>query len=331
MDEVKADIYARENFDLYKKAKLAVGITEEAFPTTLPEKLPVIGRAYKASEAAFTGFQFKNRADLFDKYIEIAKKSGVDITDMKELSSIGQMVNSLTGRGSLGAMEPVANAVNNLFFSPRFVKSQIDILTQPITGGEGSAFVKKQAAINLVKVVSGTAAVLVLADSIAPGSVQWDPRSTDFGQIRVGNTRFDVSGGARSIITLAARLATGSTVSGNHVVELNTGKFGAPTSLDQVVNFFTNKASPATGVLVSFLKGRNFEGEKPTIAGEALNLVKPLMVSNYEELKNNPNSANILVSLLADALGIGTNTYGKAGELKKDTGGISGYIKSLMQ
>lgn len=328
MDEVRADVYSRENFDLYKKAKLAVGVTEEAFPTRTPEKIPLLGRAYKASESAFTSFQYRNRVDIFDKYIEMAKRSGVDVGDVKELQSIGQLVNSLTGRGNLGALEPIANTVNNVFFSPRFVKSQLDLFTQPMTGGKGSSFVRKQAAINLVKVISGTAAVLVIADAVSPGSVNWDPRSSDFGQIKVGNTRFDVSGGSRSLITLAARMATQSTKQGDHTVKLNTGKFGAPETKDVVYDFFSNKLSPAASVVNDYLiRGTTFKGEEPTVGGEAKSLLEPLPLSNLESLLNDPDSANTLAAMIADSLGIGTNTYGSKGN---STGtNILDYIKSL--
>jgi hypothetical protein len=39
------------------------------------------------------------------------------------------------------------------------------------------------------------------------------------------------------------------------------------------------------------------------------NLLTPLPITNFMELQNNPNSANIIASMLADALGIGINTY----------------------
>lgn len=316
MDEVKADIYSRENFDLYKKAKLAIGVTEEAFPTRLPEKVPGLGRFYKASETAFTTFQYKNRVDLFDKYIDIAKKSGVDVSSTKELQSIGQLVNSLTGRGNLGSLEPIANTVNNIFFSPRFVKSQIDTLGgQILSGGEGSNFVRKQAAINLVKVVSGTAAILVIADAVLPGSVEWDPRSSDFGQIKIGDTRFDVSGGSRSLVTLAARLAlqsTKSTTSGK-IRELDSGDWGSKQGADVAYDFFSNKLSPASAMVNTMvLRGnKDFKGDDVTAMDAIADLTVPLPVSNFMESKDNPEAANMLLILIADGLGIGTNTYEK--------------------
>lgn len=317
MDEVDADIISRPNYDLMKKAKLDIGALEEMYPTHIPEKIPVLGRAYKASEAAYTGFVRRMRADVFDKMVDVARKSDVELTP-DELRSIGKMVNSLTGRGSLGRFEPAADAFNNLFFSPRFVKSQIDLLTQPLTGAGGSNFVRKQAALNLLKVAAGTAAVLATAKAVKPDSVEQDPRSSDFGKIKIGNTRFDMTGGFSSLATLAARLASMSTKSSvtGRVRPLNqttaAGKpvYGAPTGKDVVYNFFENKLSPAAAVTVELMKGQTRQGGKPTITSELRNLFEPLPVTNAVELMNDPNSAPLLLGLIADALGISTNTYG---------------------
>lgn len=315
MDEVHADIQSRPNAlnGRYRKAGLALGNIEEAFPSSLPEKVPLLGRAFKASETAFSAFQFRSRADLFDKYIEIAERSGVDVRERAQLESIGNLVNSLTARGHLGAVEPAANVVNVAFFSPRKLKSDLDFLTAHQLEEGVTPFVRKQAAINLVKVVTGTATILALADAVAPGSVEWDPRSADFGKIRVGNTRFDMTGGMSSIVTLASRLATMSSKSSTtgRVSEVNSGKFGAATGTDLVYNFFENKLSPAAGVVRNLLEGKTPAGDTPTLLDEAATLVTPLPVKNAIELYGDPKSAGVLLGVLADALGISTNTYGK--------------------
>lgn len=313
MDEINADIVSRPNSinGYYKKANLAVGTVEEPYPSHLPAKIPFVRRVYTASETAFTGFVYKQRVDIFDKYIEIAKKSGIDVSSQEFLVGNGRVINALTGRGALGRLEPVANVVNNVFFSPRFAKSQFDVLTAHIFDPKVSGFARKQAAVNLVKIIGGTAAVLVVANAVRPGSVDWDSRSADFGKIRVRDTRYDVTGGMASLVVLASRLATMSSKSSTtgKITELGTGEFGAMTGLDVVYNFFENKLSPAAVVVKDLLDQRDFQGDKPTVAGETVNLFVPIIIENYFELKNNPQSANILLSMIADALGIGTNTY----------------------
>jgi hypothetical protein len=313
MDSVNADILSRPNAvnGNYKKGGFDIGTIEEAYPTSLPQRIPIIGRIYKASEAAYTAFLHRLRADLADKYIEIAQKSGVDITNVAELQSIGKLVNSLTGRGSLGKAEPIAGMVNNVFFSPRLLKSNWDILTAHQLQRGVTPFVRKQAAINLLKIVGGTAAVLTLADALMPGSVEKDPRSTDFGKIKVGDTRFDVTGGMGSLVTLAFRQMLNSSKSSSTglVSPLGTGEYGSMDRLDVLYNFFENKLSPAGSVTKDLITGQTFEGNKPTVIGELNNLLTPMIISNYVELQKNPNSANIVMSEILDALGISVNTY----------------------
>lgn len=314
MNEVRAEVNSRPNAlnGQYKKEGLAVGVTEEAFPTNLPGEIPVFGRIFKASETAFTAFQYRTRADIFDKYYEIAQKSGADI------SGIGKVANSLTGRGTFGQRgEAAATAVNNIFFSPRLVKSHIDLLTAHAFDSNISPFARKQAAINLIKVVSGIAGVMVVANAVNPGSAETDARSADFGKIRVKDTRFDYTGGMASLATLATRLTRMSSKSSTtgKVTPLNakskTGAplFGAQTGTDMVYNFLENKLSPAASVVKDILQGSDFSGNKPTVLNEASNLLTPLPITTYIELKNNPNSADVILSMIADALGISTNTY----------------------
>lgn len=309
---------------MYEKAKLAVGTIEEAFPAQSPERIPLFGRLYKASETAYTAFLYKTRADIFDKYIDIAQKAKVDLSDPKELTSIGKLVNALTGRGDLGRLEGGGGvqAVNNIFFSPRSVKAHIDtMLSQPLGIGV-TKFAQQQAAINLIKIVGGTAAVLATANAIRPGSVVWDPRSSDFGKIKVGDTRFDVTGGMASLVTLASRLLTQSTKSSSTgiVSKLNTGQFGGETGLDVVLNFAENKLSPAASVVKDLLKHQDFNGNPPTLGGEISNLITPLPVTTFLELKNNPRSANIILSMIADGLGVNVNTYSLSKNWLNNTG-----------
>jgi hypothetical protein len=319
VDEVTADIVSRKNYDRMVKAKLAVSTIEEAFPSQLPEKVPGLGRLYKASQSAYEGFVYRQRADVFDKYLEIAKKSGVNIDDKAQLESIGKLVNALTGRGYLGAGEKVANTVNNVFFAPRFIKSNIDTLTAHQLQKGVTPFVRKQAAENLVKIIVGTATVMAIAETLMPGSVETDPRSSNFGKIKVGHTTFDVTGGMAGLPTLVSRIMPTKgkdgwgqyTKGSGGLKRLNSG-YGSQTGLDVVNTFFENKLSPAASVVKDLIKQQDFNGNKPTVKGELSNLFIPLPITNYAETKSDPQAANVLVTSLADAFGFATNTYGKS-------------------
>ena len=320
LNGVKADIYSRKNAmnGLYDKMKLDIGNLEEAFPTIWPQKIPLFGRLYKASEVAYTAFLYRMRADIADTYIQIAEKDGVNLKDAKQARSIGKLVNSLTGRGDLGALEKNAKAINTLFFSPKKFKGDVDFLTAHLFD-DTSKFAKKQAAINLTKVVIGTAIIMSVAKALNPNSVETDPRSSDFGKIKIGDTRFNISGGMGSIITLAARLmmnSTKSTTSGK-VSALNTGKFASQTFGDVFSSFLSNKLSPAASFIKDLANRTDFSGNKITIQGEASNLFVPLPIQNAAEVLADPKGANFLLTVIADGLGLQSNTYSKVQSKKK--------------
>jgi hypothetical protein len=316
LDEVMAEVLSRPNArnGYYRKARLAVGNIEDQFPSSLPERIPGLGRLFKASEAAYNGFLYRTRADIFDKYVEIAKASG-DIEYPKQLEALGNVVNALTGRGRLGKLDAAGDVVNSAFFSLRALKANVDFLTAhqlPETfSGPGTDLSRELAAKNLVQTAVGMAAILATAHAIRPDAVELDPRSSDFGKIKVGDTRFDMSGGMGSLLTFAARLATAKSKSTttHRVTELDSGKFGGKTRLDVVHDFFENKLSPAASIIRDYLKGQDREGNAPTVGSVANNLGTPLPITNAVELLKDPNSANVFIAMLADALGIATNTY----------------------
>jgi hypothetical protein len=311
MDAVRADIDNRPNSGLYRRAKLAVTAAEEAFPTSLPERIPVLGRAFKASQAAYTAFLYRARADVFDQYIEAARAAGVDVNDTAQLQSIGKLVNSLTGRAHMGSLEPGANVVNVLLFSPRMLRANIDVLTFHSLDTSLSGFARKEAAKNLVKIVFVLAIVMAIANALAPDAIEWDPRSSDFGRIKIGDTRFDISGGMRSIITLVSRILTFSSKSSTtgRVAPLNSGKYGSDTGMDVLYRFFENKAAPIPRIAIDVLRGERFDKQKPTFKNELASLATPLIAQNAMEILKQPGGANPLLVVLADAFGVSTNTY----------------------
>lgn len=306
MKEIRADVLSRKNAlnGKYAKEKLAVGVTEEAFPTNIPEKIPGIGRAFKASENAFVGFQYRTRADIFDKLIEIAEKSDADT------KGIGKVVNSLTGRGDLGKLEPVAGTVNNVFFSPRFVKSNLDALTAHMFDKNLSPFAKRQAAINTIKIITSIATVMAIIEAVDPKAMETDPRSSDFAKLKIGNTRYDITGGITGLAVLAARVLSQSkkTTKGK-IVKLNENEFGSESVGDVLGQFAGNKLSPMMAVIRDVvLRGKTANFEDPTVLNQIQNLVAPISISTAQELKDE-EAAKIIISMIVDALGISVSNF----------------------
>ena len=311
------DIMQRENYQngLYRKYKLALGVMEEEFPSSLPERIPYLKRLYKASENAFNLFMYRTRADLFDLLYKTAENNGV-ATD-----GLGEFVNSLTGRGSLGFAEPVAKAVNNVFFSPRFFKSNIDILTAGVLNKGRSQFVKREAAKATLSYLGFVALLLSIANAFDDDAVEDDPRSSEFGKIKIGNTRFDISGGAGNIVVLMSRLITKSTKSSvTGVVKELGSKYGQQSVGDIFMNFVEGKLSPAAHLLIDYYRGYDFSGKPVDTKYMLMSGLLPIPAQNAIEHLNEEEFSIYLAGLVADAFGIGTSVYApKEDWSQKDT------------
>jgi hypothetical protein len=323
MEAIRADVYSRPNAinGKYDKMKLDIGTTEEAFPSSFPEKIPLLGRLYNASQSAFTGGAYRMRADYADRLISKAEEFGVNMKDASQAESIGKLVNSMTGRGSIGKLNVIGGEVNTAIFSIKFLKSNLDTLSGHRAGfafaeGPARAFARRQAAYNLAKVIAGTSAVLFTANQLWPGSVNFDPRSSDFGKIRIGKHTFDVTGGMGSITTLAARITPTihkgkwgfwyQSKSGKWT-DLTKGDFGQQDALDVIDNFWQGKLSPIAGVARDVWRGEDFNGNKPTPESVATGLVTPIPLQNAQQLRE-PDMGVALGLMILDGLGFSVNT-----------------------
>ena len=334
MREIMADVLSRPNSvnDTYNKMKLDIGNIEEAYPEQAPERLPFkIGAAYKRTEAAFVGFQYRTRADVADMYLKIAEGYGdmkaIDMTSKEQLESIGRLVNTLTGRGHLGkTAERAAESLNNVFFAPKFLKSNWDILTAHRFTND-TPFVKKQAAINLGRFVAGTSAVLVIA-KILGADIEANPQSSNFGKIKIGNTRFDVTGGAASVATFAVRLAgaaisgigqafgadplltTKSSLTGKRSALTKPGTF-ARNGLNVLVDFARGKLAPGASLFIQVISGTDLNRKEVNALNMFLRSVAPIGFQNAYENWSIKDKKLFAAALVADFFGVGTSTYGK--------------------
>ncbi len=321
MQLIKADVFSRPNAinGKYDAMKVAVGLkTEEAFPSSVPERIPGIRRLFKASEAAFNGAALRMRADLADKYIANLEKAGVNVLSNKaEAVAHGKLINSMTGRGHLGKGEAMAETVNATLFSGRFLKSNIDTLTLHAFDKNITPRARRQAAMNSLRTIGFMSSVLTISEILHPGSVEKDPRGNATGKITVGDTTFDITGGMGSIITLAARL-----VPTRHNGEWGfwsknskTGKFtklgvgyGTDNPLDLMWSFLEGKASPAASLVRDLWKQEDMQGNPITPTGLVTDRITPIAGQSTYDAYKNPNSAGALAVLIADGLGIGANT-----------------------
>ncbi|KKL67570.1 hypothetical protein LCGC14_2133660, partial [marine sediment metagenome] len=120
-----ADIISDPDYELLKKSKVATNVIEEEIPTDIPSRLPVVGIAFKAGGNAFVGSARYMRYALAKQYINIWRKSGVEL-NQRELESLGRIANSQTGRGDVKGQGKKPGFVSNVFWSIRNLRAYID-------------------------------------------------------------------------------------------------------------------------------------------------------------------------------------------------------------
>jgi len=312
--DIQADIITRPNYKLAKRAGLRLSDLsenlferEEIFMTTLLDKIP--GMA--ASQRAYIGFLNKLRMDSFDDLIKKAKLAGEDVSlGSKAAEDIATIVNAFTG--GYGRTDPLLNA---LLFSPRRVRSAVKILN-PWTyiNPKTSKTARKAAIRNLLGSLAMTGSVIALAGLHGAVETEEDPRSSDFGKIKVGDTRLDISGGIAGYVILLSRILSGEIKSSNTgaIKKLgnnygSTSGFDLTAELKVTLNFIRNKLSPLASLIIDVLTGENAIGEKKTPTQSVIDRFKPMFLKDaYEVLTEDPE-AKILIPFAL--FGGGLSTY----------------------
>jgi hypothetical protein len=310
-DAVLADLYSKPKYlnGEYHTAKI-LAKTEEQYPEGLMERVPGLGRVFTASENAFRDAAIVMRTGLYDFLSEKAKKNGVESTK-ENIEGLGKFINSMTARGQWGKQGD-NSVVRLVLWAPKMLMGNINVLTAHGFGaGLPNSFLRKQAAYNLLGIVAETALVMVIADAIKPGSVEWNPQSSDFGKINSGTKktgqRFDITAGMGSIVTLAARMITGQSksITTGNIIDYEPG-IGHRTRFDALSDFLVNKTNPPMSVVRDMLKGRNFGRKDFSLARSAYQATTPITAQQAIQLKDDAE-ADRIAGVIADALGISSS------------------------
>lgn len=367
-DTVMADILTRPNAlnGNYRKFGVDIGMKEEAFPESWAEKNINVGQLFTRSEKSFNVAIQSARAELFDTVYEKNVNSiGVDettrlLTDQK----VGEFVNVVTGRGKVKFLvskdEKQNKMVNNLLFAPKWLASRIEtvydarLLVMPETYKHGKyspqALRARNAAVNLGVMMALVPAIKALLwagdedDNRDFGEFMqstFDPRSSDFGKIVVGTTRFDITTGTAALITLMSRITTRKTVDLSGV-ERDTNWS------DVVSKFLEGKASP--GIRVAYdaiyapllgddktlmgddtiwkLSDKTTREKIEHVASGLMDFVAPIFLQSLVEVGISASKGEadwaMAGGVLADFAGIAANTYDTA---PKDMGKSAKALK----
>ena len=315
-DNAMEEIASRPTFEAMLKAGLAItdlenlAIREEQFVSNYAEFLTGGKRSpIRMSGRAYVAFLNKFRADAFDNYLRMAQDAGRDTTDEKLLKDIASWVNTATGRGSLGKhFEGSAVALNAGLFSPRLIASRVQLLN-PVFYAKLDPFVRKQALQGMGQLIGAVGLTLYMAH-LAGANVGLDPRSSNFGKIRLGDTRIDIAGGLQQYVVLYSRLVKGELVSSSSgQVEELSGGFAGASRASILGRFAEQKLSPVGAYIWGAMKNENFEGDEFDPAKEAGKSLIPLGFQNTYDAYSEYGAGPAAAAGSLGAVGFGVQTY----------------------
>lgn len=239
----------------------AKGAKEEFFQSSLAEKIPGVGKVVTGAERSYGLTLNALRFYTWKSLVQAAETGGKALTPVEE-KALGKWLNIATGRGSLGDFSAASKVLNAMLFAPRFAIARIEapieagrLLLNPETRQIGI-----MASKDLAKTAATGLSLLALAQA-AGMKVGWDPTSTDFGKIKVGNTSLDIWGGFQQPAVMVARLALDRYTDSKGVQNSLSGAKGTqPTYWDVLTRFAESKLGPTPGMVLALLQGKDYVG-----------------------------------------------------------------------
>lgn len=191
-----------------------------------------------------------------------AKSLGV--VTKRDMEQLAQLTNYASGRGPLGKGQ-IADVANVVFYAPRLATSRFAMPVVSVAQAAGivkaSPMMRREAARMLV---TGFGSMLAVAGGIATGAkiykqdiqVESDWRSTDFGKIRVGETRIDMMAGFSQVFRFMAQMTTQQSKS------TGSGTISDKGVIETFARFLQSKFSPAAGLVTDVARKETFIGEE---------------------------------------------------------------------
>lgn len=320
-DAMMADIRNNKYYgDLEKDLSLqephghSTTLRQEQFASSeLAEKIPALGRLVRASNYAYTGLANYLKANQYYAWREHLDYAGIKPTEEMR-TQMAEVIDTSLGRGGKkgGFTEKHAGALSTGLFAPRLMSSRLNVLNPAYyIRLEGPA---RQEALRGLLGLSAFATGVLGAAKLAGAQVSLDPHNSDFGKIRVGDTRFDPLGGFTQYIRLGVQLASGKKINSETGAETEAGKGFAGSRLDIASNFIQGKENPTASFVTTMLKGKDINGNSiynaKGVTKEVAQRFIPLIAQDLADLASHPNSPGVK-GIIPAAFGVGVQTYGK--------------------
>lgn len=247
----------------------------EPFITRWADRIPGV----RISERVFASGGNEMRGQLARTLKQTwEKRLGRSMTS-EEGRWVGRLVNYGTGRGPLP--DNLRQVLGGIFYAPGFRSSKpayVSLLLNPQT----PAFVRGMVAQELVTFIGAGVATLTVLDVSGLAEVELDPRSSDWGKIRIGEMRMDFWGGNQQIARSVAQLITGQRKT------LSTGDIMGITRREVPLKYLEMGLSPQASIGLDIYRGETFLGEplKPEMQsarGQFWNRMAPMGIQDIVE------------------------------------------------
>lgn len=278
------------------------GLREELFGAKYIERVPVLGGIVKASNRHMTSHLNLLRVGVFDEFL--AKFPNAT---RAELAAYADWINIATGIGDLGRFAAVADILSLAVFAPKFAVSRVQTPFVMFKYMELPR-VRAQIAKDFAGFLSVGMTTLALAD-MAGASVSRDPRDSDFGKIRIGDTRIDIWGGVQQPVRVMIRGILAATdragVTGKDLLESDK----AVDPVDLIATFAGYKLGPGVTIPREIITAKTAVGQ-PTTIPETLG--KAATILWIDDVLDAVKSDNALPWQIVGGLtffGVGANTF----------------------
>jgi hypothetical protein len=289
------------DFTFPSAARGIAGAEEPFMGVGIAEKIWGIGRAVRISERLYSGYLNKLRMDVYAAHAQelTRMKAGREVDRTAAFDELGNIINILSGRASLGKAQAIAPFLNGVFFSARLnwarMQAPLRIFflqnKSPNVGTPEGRHLARMLARDVYGYYAGVLGMLGLASAAGVAKVEWDSRSADFGKAQIGTVRIDPWAGQQQLAVLIARIAT------DQRKTTTTRQLLPARDLDTLMRFVESKFHPALSQTLSVKRGETYFGDDLTL-GEFATSWYPLFLQDIAEIHEGASPG------LATALGI---------------------------
>jgi len=284
------------------------------------QKTPAIGTLIRFSERSYVGFLNKLRVDVFKSFANDLMAHGYTAAKNEDVyKSAARVVNNFTGRGDLGGLERLTPLLNNFFFSPRLIAARFNTLN-PVWYAKQSKSVRAKAIGDFAKFIGAGLTLIALLviykkQKNIPDDelfIESDPRSSDFGKIKIGNTRFDIWAGFQQWVRVFAQVMTGKrkNTTTREIISLNKEEYPFTTRKEVMLRFIEGKLAPVPALVNELISGaKTYSGEDLTPELVMKNNFIPMYIQDISDAYKDGGLNLAIVAGNAAFFGVGIQTY----------------------